>query len=231
LQLKKGDDYLEITYGSKPFTVYPKKLARHICETHGMRPSGLKLLDLGSGRGELAESFAELGFLVTALDQAHPLVNSLKFDFIQANLEKKLPFKDNTFDVIFNKSVLEHFYYPERLLIEAHRVLKPGGLIISLTPSWRHNIKMFYEDFTHRTPFTLESLIDIHKYAGFEGVSAKYFIQLPWLFTHPKLESFVSRMSLLIPSALKKQSKTMRFAKEVMVLASGSKGPVAQRVQ
>ena len=56
------------------------------------------------------------------------------------------------FDVIYSKSVIEHFYYPEKILKEAYRVLKPGGIIITLTPDWEFIYKSFYEDFTHRTP-------------------------------------------------------------------------------
>ena len=51
------------------------------------------------------------------------------------NLETDpIPHKDNFFDVVFSKSVLEHFYKPELLVKEMHRVLKPGGTIITLCP-------------------------------------------------------------------------------------------------
>ena len=61
-----------------------------------------------------------------------------------------------------------HFYQPEYLFIEMSRVLKENGFLITLTPDWEDNFKMFYDDFTHKRPFTITSLKNIHKVCGFE---------------------------------------------------------------
>ena len=45
-----------------------------------------------------------------------------------------LPVEDNTVDVIFNLSVLEHLAYPENVIKEIFRVLRPGGLVYSDVP-------------------------------------------------------------------------------------------------
>ena len=61
--------------------------------------------------------------------------------------------------IIFSqKSFVEHFYQPEYLFIEMSRVLKENGFLITLTPDWEDNFKMFYDDFTHKRPFTITSL-------------------------------------------------------------------------
>ena len=83
---------------------------------------------------------------------------------------------------VYSKSFIEHFYYPEQVFKEIYRVLKPGGNVITLTPSWVDNMKVFYEDYTHRTPFTKMSLNDIHKLEGFIDISIKNFIQLPLIW-------------------------------------------------
>ena len=44
-----------------------------------------------------------------------------------------IPFKDNHFDVIYSKQVFEHVRYPEKLLKDSYRVLKPGGYLIGST--------------------------------------------------------------------------------------------------
>jgi SAM-dependent methyltransferase len=45
-----------------------------------------------------------------------------------------LPFRDETFDGVISCAVLEHVMYPERVVAEVHRVLKPGGVVYSETP-------------------------------------------------------------------------------------------------
>ena len=52
---------------------------------------------------------------------------------IVCNIED-LPIEDNTVDIIFNLSVLEHLAYPENVIKEIFRVLKPGGLVYSDVP-------------------------------------------------------------------------------------------------
>jgi SAM-dependent methyltransferase len=43
---------------------------------------------------------------------------------------KKLPFKDNSVDLIFSQTFLEHPLNPEDVLSEMARVLKPGGIVV-----------------------------------------------------------------------------------------------------
>lgn len=59
-----------------------------------------------------------------------------------------LPYNDSTFDCVFSKSFIEHFYYPEQIIQAIYRILKPGGTVITMTPDWDVIYKMFYEDYT-----------------------------------------------------------------------------------
>jgi ubiquinone/menaquinone biosynthesis C-methylase UbiE len=45
-----------------------------------------------------------------------------------------LPFQNESFDAIITTAVLEHVLYPERVVSELHRVLKPSGLLYSELP-------------------------------------------------------------------------------------------------
>ena len=72
--------------------------------------------------------------------------------FIIAN--NRLPFSDNTFDVVWSDYVLEHIEKPGIFIKEIYRVLKPGAsfffrtpnkyhyvsLIARLTPTWFHKL-------------------------------------------------------------------------------------------
>lgn len=53
----------------------------------------------------------------------------------RADLNKKLPYDDQTFECVFALSVLEHLLMPCRFMSEIARVLKPGGKVVILTPN------------------------------------------------------------------------------------------------
>ena len=49
---------------------------------------------------------------------------------------KKLKFSDNTFDFVFTKDMFECVSDKELLVKEIHRILKPGGIVISVNCDW-----------------------------------------------------------------------------------------------
>lgn len=52
----------------------------------------------------------------------------------------QIPFDDESFDFVINNQVMEHVTDLDRVLSEIHRVLKPGGKVLSLFPDkdvWR----------------------------------------------------------------------------------------------
>ena len=223
-------NYLDIKYDSKKIpisNVYPEKLVNYLVDRFSIKENQ-KLLEPGFGRGEFLSKFAEKKIDCYGFDNSH----YSKLDKINLNakitnvdiLKENFPYEDNFFDVIYSKSFIEHFYYPEKLFSEFYRVLKPGGKIISLTPDWKTVYKMFYEDFTHRTPFTLESLRDIHAFAGFKNFQSEKFLQLPILWNKNKFLLFFSILTkYLVPIFFKKKFKWVRFSKEVMLLSYAEK--------
>jgi 2-polyprenyl-3-methyl-5-hydroxy-6-metoxy-1,4-benzoquinol methylase len=46
-----------------------------------------------------------------------------------------LPFRNNYFDVIIAIEVIEHLYNPDHAVLEAKRLLRPGGFLILSTPN------------------------------------------------------------------------------------------------
>ncbi len=62
---------------------------------------------------------------------------------IQGDLNKALPYVDQTFTCVFALSVLEHLINGCRFISECFRVLEPGGRFILLTP----NISTFFSIF------------------------------------------------------------------------------------
>lgn len=69
---------------------------------------------------------------------------------IKANI-LNLPFKDNSFDVVFCNHVLEHIEDDKKAMSELYRVLRPGGMGIFQVPQ-DLKLKETYEDFNIISP-------------------------------------------------------------------------------
>ncbi|MBD3338486.1 MAG: methyltransferase domain-containing protein [Candidatus Lokiarchaeota archaeon] len=65
---------------------------------------------------------------------------------IPINISKKLPFPDQSVDIIYSCHVIEHLYYKDFkfFMKEAHRVLKEDGLHIIMTPSLEKLFEILY---------------------------------------------------------------------------------------
>ncbi len=211
--------YLDVRYSERerPYTDYPSKLTRHLTDEYLRGYHGAGLLDLGCGRGEFLHGFAELGFRATGFDRSRPEKPRFSEPVVVGDYEQGgLPFADGEFSVVFNKSVFEHVRDISPLLRECHRVLAPGGRLISLVPDWKAQWRHFYDDWTHVRPFTLTGLRECIQSHGFEVKEARRFRQLPLLWEHPYLGP-LSDAAALLPSAFKR-SKFVRFSKEWMLL-------------
>lgn len=219
-------EYVDVVYNKedRPFTQYPDKLARYLFSRYEL-PKGSKILDLGCGRGEFLKGFIRCGLNGYGVDQS-ALAKSIcpEAEILQSDLENEpLPYNDNSFDAIFSKSVLEHFYYPEKLVLDIYRIIKPGGLVITMVPDWESIYKTFYEDYTHRTPFTITSLRDIFLIHGYDDVNVEKFRQLPFLWSLPWLKPFCSLVAFLAHRSLRPHSKLVRFSQEIMLLSTAVK--------
>lgn len=116
-----------------------EQLSRKVCDA-GKITDGLKILDCGCGFGgtiaSLNERFSNLELVGVNIDerqlerarsQVHPL-NQNSISFVCADA-CKLPFEDNSFDVVLAVECIFHFPSRETFFQEAHRVLKPGGYL------------------------------------------------------------------------------------------------------
>lgn len=226
-----NNNYVSTIYNTidKPFGEYPGKLIRYLIKTQKIK-RGSKILEIGCGRGDFINEFIKSQMDGYGVDQSSECKNyfsNILFSKVDL-LNENIPLKNNFFDVIFSKSLIEHFYYPEKIMNEAYRLLKPGGIIITLTPDWEFIYKSFYEDYTHRTPFTSVSLKDIHSICNFREIEVKKFKQLPLLWDKSKfyyypleILSFLTR--ILIPEKLRMRNKWIRFSKEIMLLSIAKK--------
>jgi ubiquinone/menaquinone biosynthesis C-methylase UbiE len=109
---------------------------------------GKLILEVGAGTGRDSFPLVKLGALVYQLDYS---ANSLKIMKHLADEEKIpvsivggdtfcLPFRDETFDIVFHQGLLEHFrpQQAEALLRENIRILKKNGLLLVDVPQRYH---------------------------------------------------------------------------------------------
>ena len=94
------------------------------------------LLDVGCSRGDpdLPSTQRAAFFVGCDVDLPGLRANAIAHAVAMAPFEA-LPFADGSFHVILAKWVLEHLEVPEQALGECWRVLKPGGVLVALTPN------------------------------------------------------------------------------------------------
>ena len=104
----------------------------HLCA----KPGG-RLLEIGCGSGATLQSMQQKGWHVTGLDFDGGAVSNARskgLDVRHGQLSAQ-GFADESFDVVAMSHVIEHVPSPSELLAECHRILKPGGVLVALTPN------------------------------------------------------------------------------------------------
>jgi SAM-dependent methyltransferase len=99
--------------------------------------SGRRVLDLGCRAGALTRHFLD-GNDVVGLDVDRASLAkaaALGIETVEANVEERLPFEDGSFDALVAGELLEHLRFPDALVAEARRVLKPGGVFVGSVPN------------------------------------------------------------------------------------------------
>ncbi len=125
-------------------------------------PSQAYVLDFGCGKGHTVNFLRNQGYNAFGVDivseedwQQYP--DSSFFAHLDMK-DYRIPFVDNTFDLVLSWQVFEHVQNYDQVLAELHRVLKPGGICLHIFPSrWR--------------------LFEAHVFVPFAGV----FQNLPYL--------------------------------------------------
>lgn len=132
----------------------------------------LRILDIGCGNGYIAGCLTEAGHQIVGVDassdgieiarRAHPCLvfhaRSLYEGLSDLAIEP--------FDCVVALEVIEHLYYPRRLLQESHAVLGPRGYLIASTP---------YHGFLKNLAISLIDGWDRHFAAAWDGGHVKFF--------------------------------------------------------
>lgn len=173
--------------------------------------TGTNILDVGCGGGGNAAVLKGAGKVVDGITiSASELEEAKKYlrDGYIYNLENGLPpeIPDNTYDAVICSHVLEHIGFPQALLGDIRRVLKPGGKLIVALPNvfyYKYRfVLMMGEmkttdtgiwDYTHLRWYSLKSARYLLQTSGFEVLIADVSGEMP----------FSGVFRFLLPSAVR----------------------------
>jgi ubiquinone/menaquinone biosynthesis C-methylase UbiE len=107
--------------------------------------SGLNILDVGCGTGELSLVLAEMGHNVDGIDLSEKMLarakdkaksSRLKLRFSLGDAER-LKFETGRYDAVVSRHVLWTLPNPDDAMKEWTRVVKPGGTVMAIDGRWR----------------------------------------------------------------------------------------------
>lgn len=143
---------------------------------------GRRVLDLGCRTGAVTRHFVQ-GNEVVGVDvdrAALERVAELGVEPVWADVEQPLPFPDASFDAVVAGELLEHMRFPDELIGEVLRLLRPNGVFAGSVPNaYRLKSRLLFlagrppeDDPTHLhmySPSALRALLE-----GFDRVSLTF---------------------------------------------------------
>lgn len=161
----------------------------------------IKILEFGCGNGFIAGELARLGHTVTGIDTSIQGISLAKrthanCEFIQKSVyDKPGPDFESLFDCVISLEVIEHLYYPDKMLVNAAKYLKDNGVLIISTPyhGYLKNlaISIFNKWDAHFSPqwtgghikfFSGKSIYTLVTASGFRHLSFSFHGRLPLLW-------------------------------------------------
>jgi SAM-dependent methyltransferase len=99
---------------------------------------GLRVLDLGCRNGALTRAYLRGNEVVGVDVEAEALAEAaaLGIETHLADVEQRLDFAEESFDVVVAGELVEHVRDPGALVAEARRVLRPGGVFVASVPNF-----------------------------------------------------------------------------------------------
>lgn len=158
-----------------------------------------RILDIGCGSGEIARKIKEKGHDITGLDFSEAAVESAQKLGIKcrvSDLDRGIPFDDNSFDIVWAGDVIEHVFDPIFVLREINRVLVPDGLFLCTVPydlklitrikilfghSYQEGVYKNLGQYKHHTFFSVPLLKYMFKESSLRIREIRFVIKFPKL--------------------------------------------------
>jgi len=123
-----------------------------------------KVLDIGAGTGKILSELKIKDWEIEGIDGEKEAVKwsqkrGIKIQ--QADIEKKLGFNKNSFELILVLDVIEHLNNDRQVLKEINRVLKPRGIAIITVPAYQWLFNYWDKMLGHKRRYSRKSLKNI----------------------------------------------------------------------
>jgi 2-polyprenyl-3-methyl-5-hydroxy-6-metoxy-1,4-benzoquinol methylase len=184
-------------------------------------PQG-RVLDIGCGSGDWLALMKDLGWRVSGLDFDENAVKVARVRGLEVACgalgEQDYP--DDIFDAVTLSHVIEHVPDPIETLAECLRILKPGGILVVLTPnasSFSHGL--FKQDWRGLEPprhlhiFSNQSLAILAARAGFKNVTIR-----PHMAGSVMYESIFLRRGSTHSTAGRPRNRAVEFLARLLTL-------------
>lgn len=128
------------------------------------------VLDLGCGYGQFINHVeCERRYAMDLNPGSRRLLHD-EIAFLEQDCATPWPLADSSLDVVFTSNFFEHL--PEkahlaRTIEEAHRCLRPGGLLIAMGPNAKYVGGAYWDFFDHHIALTELSLQEVLELTGF----------------------------------------------------------------
>lgn len=141
----------------------------------------IRLLDVGCGPGDFLHFAHQRGWTATGFDFA-PSVAQLAHDkyglVVNVGDLASLEYPAGSFTILSMWHVLEHLRDPGAILMRAHELLAPDGLLVLEVPNvncfWRRSYRYPFSAILHLFHFSPSTLALLVQKAGFELISCRH---------------------------------------------------------
>lgn len=148
-----------------------------------------KILEIGSGIGNISERFISKGSDITVSDIRNNYITFLKqkfpeleqcnkilrMDLVDPEFDHHFSHLTGTFDTVFALNVIEHIEDDVLAVKNCHKLLKPGGRLVLLMPAYQWLYNSFDKELYHFRRYNRKSMSHLIQNAGFSTEETFYF--------------------------------------------------------
>lgn len=148
-----------------------------------------EILEIGSGIGNISQFFLDNDYQICLSDirsnycnklsnkfSSYPnLLGVLLLDLVDPDFDEKYQKFLNKFDTVFALNVIEHIDDDRLAVTNCRKLLKKGGKLIVLVPSYQALFNQFDVELGHYRRYNLKTMTKVFKESKIEVLSKQYF--------------------------------------------------------